>query len=101
MLLKKLTSKQTYINITAVQYYKHFAPFKPGTVVDLIKEPDNKHDPFAIRVEINGETVGYVADSKYTLIKEVKSAAEIRNFKSTQAEVLFILFEEWVIAKLI
>ena len=99
--LKKLKSSETYINITGTQNYKHFEPYKEGTVVDLIKEPDNPHDKNAIRVEVNGETVGYVANSKYTLIKEVKSATDIKNNLSTQAEVQFVLFNEWVIAKLI
>jgi len=50
---------------------------------------------------INGETVGYVANSKYTLIKEVKSATEIKHSGSRHAEVQFILFNQWIIAKLI
>ena len=99
--LKKLKSAGTYINITGVHYYQGFTPFKEGTVVDLIKEPDNQHDPFAIRVEVNGETVGYVANNRYTLIKEVKSATDIKDSNATQAKVQFILFREWVIAKLI
>ena len=72
-----------------------------GGVVDLIREPDNIHDRDAIRVEIGGETVGYVANSTRTLIECVKSASDIKNTRSTQAEVQFILFNEWVIAKLI
>ena len=99
--LKELKSSETYINITGIHYYHHFEPFREGTIVDLIREPDNPHDRNAIRVEINGETVGYVANNRYTLIKEVKSATDIKDTKSTQAEVQFILFNEWVIAKLI
>ena len=99
--LKKLKKLGTYINITGINYYQGFAPFSEGTVVDLIKEPDNPHDRNAIRVEVNGETVGYVANNKYTLIKEVKSATDIKDSNATQAEVQFILFNEWVIAKLI
>lgn len=99
--LKKLKPNETYISITGIQYYQNFAPFKEGTVVDLIKEPDNQHDPNAIRVEINGQTVGYVANSRYTLIKEVSSATDIKDSNSTQAIVQFILFGKWVIAKLI
>ena len=99
--LEKLKSFETYINITGIHYYHHFEPFREGTIVDLIREPDNQHDPNAIRVEISGETVGYVANSRYTLIKEVKSATDIKDSKSTRAEVQFILFNEWVIAKLI
>ena len=99
--LKKLKPSETYINITGIGYYQGFKPFMEGTIVDLIKEPFNQHDRDAIRVEINGETVGYVANNKYTLINEVKSATDIKNTNSTQAEVQFILFKEWVIAKLI
>lgn len=99
--LKKLKSGETYINITGIHHYKHFAPFRQGTIVDLIKEPDNPHDPYAIRVEIDGETVGYVANNRYTLIRQVTSAKNIKDTQSTQAEVQFILFDEWVIAKLI
>lgn len=99
--LKKLKPGKRYINITGIYNYQGLAPFSEGTIVDLIKEPDNPYDRYAIRVDINGETVGYVANSKYTLIKEVASAEEIKNTSSTQAEVQFILFNEWVVAKLI
>ena len=99
--LKKLKPNEKYINITATQYYRNFAPFKEGVIVDLIREPDNPHDRDAIRAEINGETVGYVANSRHTLIKEVKSATDIKYTSPTQAEVQFILFGEWVVAKLI
>ena len=99
--LKKLKPTETYINITGIHYYQHFEPFREGAIVDLVSEPDNKHDPFAIRVEIDGETVGYVANNRYTLIKEVKSAAAIKDSNATQAIVQCILFGEWVIAKLI
>lgn len=98
--LKKLTNG-TFINITGIHYYHHFEPFKEGIIVDLIKEENNQYDRDAIRVEIDGETVGYVANNKYTLIKQVKSATDIKNTQSTQAEVQFILFNEWVIAKLL
>ena len=99
--LEKLKPSETYINITGIDYYQGFAPFKEGTVADLITEPDNPHDRNAIRVEINGETVGYVANSEYTLIWEVKSARDIKDTNSRHAEVQFILLNNWVIAKLI
>ena len=99
--LERLKAGETYINITGIHFYRGFEPFTNGTVVDLIREPDNPNDRDAIRVDINGTTVGYVANSRYTVIKEVKSATDIKNTKSTHAEVQFILFKEWVIAKLI
>lgn len=99
--LKKLKPSLTYINITGIHNYRGFEPFKEGTIVDLIREPDNPHDRYAIRVEIKGETVGYVANSQYTQIREVKRAIEIKDTNSRYAEVMFILLKEWVIAKLI
>ena len=99
--LQKLKPYETYINITGIHNYRGFEPFKEGTIVDLIKEPDNPHDRYAIRVEIKGETVGYVANSQYTQIREVKRAIEIKDTTSRYAEVQFILLKEWVIAKLI
>ena len=99
--LKGLKPTESYINITGTQHYRNFAPLKEGTIVDLIKERDNPHDRYAIRVEIDGETVGYVANSEYTLIKEVKSAMDLKYVKLSKAEVQFILFDEWIIAKLI
>lgn len=70
-------------------------------IVDLIREPGNPHDKDAIMVVLDGETVGYVANSRYTAIKEVKSATDIKDIDFSQAEVQFILFRKWVIAKLI
>ena len=99
--LKTLNPSRTYINITGIHNYQGFTPFKEGTIVKLIKEPDNPHDRYAIRVELKGETVGYVANSEYTLIREVKSARDINDTTSIYAEVQFILLKKWIIAKLI
>lgn len=70
-------------------------------IVDLIREPGNPHDKDAIMVVLDGETVGYVANGRHTAIKEVKSATDIKDIDFSQAEVQFILFRKWVIAKLI
>ena len=94
-------SKYAFIAITGTRYYHNFTPFKEGVYMDLVKEPDNIHDRDAIRVEIDGETVGYVANSEYTLIEGVKSASDIRNTISKRAKFMFILAEEYVIAKLV
>lgn len=98
-----LNSKDTLINITGTQFYFGLDPFKEGQILDLAREPENEHDPDAIRAEINGETVGYVANSEYTLIEGITPASDIaENMKDAQkAEVLFIYFDAFVIAKLI
>ena len=92
---------ETYILITGTEFYQNFRPFHEGVILDLVRETDNEFDRDAIRVEIDGETVGYVANSEETLIKEVKSASEIRNAKLTKAEFAFVLLETYIIAKLI
>lgn len=93
----------TLINITGYTFYKGLEPFKQGTVLDLIKEPDNQHDADAIAVMLNNELVGYVANSDYSVIDNVKSASSIKNLfkQSAKAEVLFIYLKELVIARLI
>lgn len=93
-------SDETLINITGTNFYKGFEPFKEGTVLDLIKEPLNEHDSDAIRVEIDGETVGYVANSEYTLIDGVVSASELTD-DSYKAEVLLKYLNDYIIAKII
>ena len=94
---------ETLINITGYSFYKGLKPFKEGTVLNLVKEPDNEHDFDAIAVFCDGELVGYVANSDYSVIDEVKSASDIKNlFKdSTKAKVVFIYLNELVIARLL
>lgn len=94
-------STDTLITVSGTRFYFGLDVFKPGQTLNLIKETDNEHDPDAVRVEIEGETVGYVANSQFTLIEGVKSASEIRPMNFSRAEVLFIYMEEHVIAKLI
>lgn len=99
--LERLNPNESYIYITGIHYYQDSSPFRQGTIVDLIKEPGNPHDRDAIRVDIKGETVGYVANNKYNLIKEVKSATDLKKSNAIHAEVQFLIFGDWVIAKLI
>jgi tetratricopeptide (TPR) repeat protein len=91
----------TLINIVGGNFYE-FTP-KTGDILTLIKDEENEHDPDAIAVTVDDETVGYVANNPYTLIDEVKSASNIKNMimENQQAEILFIYIGEYVIAKLI
>lgn len=94
-------SKDTLINITGTRFYFGLEPFRKGLVVSLVREPDNEHDEDAIRVEVDGETVGYVANNDYTLVENVKSASEIKGLKADRAEVVLIYMDEYVIARLV
>lgn len=96
-------SPDPLINITGTQYYCGLDEFAPGMTVNLVAEDDNEHDPDAVRVEKDSQTVGYVANSDYTLFKPLKSASEIKPLlaDTQKAEILFIYFDGYVIARLI
>ncbi len=67
-----------YFTITGTNHYYGKEFFKPKMQVKLVKEPDNKADKEAIRVEMPGlGTVGYVANSTYTTIGESYSAGRL------------------------
>ena len=55
---------KTYITLTGTQYYHGKDFLKPGMRVQLVKEPDNKYDPNAVKVNIEIDNVkffiGYV-----------------------------------------
>jgi hypothetical protein len=51
-----------FVTITGMNHYLGMNPYKINRLVKLVKEPDNPHDPEAIRVELPFiDTIGYVA----------------------------------------
>ena len=94
-------STDTLISIAGTQFYFGFDPFAKGTILDLIKEPENEHDSDAIRVEIGGETVGYVANNDHTITDNVKRASEIKGLNPSKAEVVMIYLGQYVIEKIV
>ena len=93
----------TLICIAGTRFYHDHKPLNDGETVDLIRESDNEHDSDAIRVEIDGKTAGYVANSTNTLIREAKSASEIKDMikDRAKAKIMFTYIDRYVIAKLI
>lgn len=89
------------IIITGCSFY-NFTP-ESGIIVDLVKDIENEHDPDAVAVMKDNDIVGYVANSDYTLIEEVKSASDIKNIMNSEqkAKILFNYIGEYTIAKLI
>lgn len=70
--------KKVFITITGTNHYLGDEFLKKGTRVTLIKDPDNKHDHEAIRVEMEGlGKIGYVANSTYTVLGESFSAGRL------------------------
>lgn len=107
--LNELENQIEYINntsdiliiITGCSFY-NFTP-ESGIIVSLVKDIENEHDLDAIAVMNDESIVGYVANSDYTLIEEVKSASDIKNIMNNEqkAEILFDYIGEYTIAKLI
>lgn len=86
--------KKKFITITGTRHYYGNEYFKKGMKVRLIKEKDNGFDKEAIKVEVNGlGTVGYVANSPYTVLGESYSAGRIYDHigKDAEAKVKYIL----------
>lgn len=70
--------ERIYFTITGTSHYFGSEFFKPDQEVRLVKEPDNKVDREAIRVELPGlGTVGYVANSPHTVLGESYSAGRL------------------------
>ena len=85
--------KETYITICGFNHYYGMMPFKIGTKVKCVKEPDNNYDSEAIKVVMSHiGTVGYVANSVGTVALGCCSAGAVGQiFKNNfWAEVMFI-----------
>ncbi len=61
------------------QYYavaELWSQIKPGDRLTLIREPDNRHDRKAIRVEWNGRILGYVPRAENRAVAQAIDAGE-------------------------
>ena len=69
---------KVYFTLTGTQFYYGDKFLEPGMRLKLEKEPDNKYDPEAIKVSIEGlGKIGYVANSHSTVMRECMSAGRI------------------------
>lgn len=85
--------KEQYITIVGFNHYYGGTPFKIGKKIKCIKEPDNPYDSEAIRAVVKHiGTVGYVANSVYTVAGGTKRAGRIWNKvkKKFWVEVMFV-----------
>lgn len=85
--------KDKYITITGMNHYYGLKIFKVGKKVRCIKDKHNPYDGDAIKAVIkNIGTVGYVANSPYTVANGTMSASRIyeKIKKKFVVEVMFI-----------
>lgn len=96
-------SQDLFATVVGLKNYKGNQVFKLGSIIKLIKEPENDFDTEAIRCELNyiGKT-GYLANSTTTVIKGTMSAGRIYDKieNVSFAEVKFIANDS-VIAKIL
>lgn len=86
--------KNIYFTITGTRHYFGQEYIEPKMKVKLVKEPDNKMDAEAIKVEIDGlGLIGYVANSPYTVLGESMSAGRLydRIEDTAEGKVKYVL----------
>ena len=73
-----MNDEELFTTIVGLKNYEGSKVFKIGSIVKLVKEPDNDYDLEAIACEIRyiGKT-GYIANSTKTVIKGTMSAGRI------------------------
>ena len=84
--------ERLYFTIAGTNHYYGKDFLEKDMKVKLVKEPDNEYDKEAIKVELEGlGTIGYVANSPYTVIGESYSAGRLYDKIGDTAEgtVLF------------
>lgn len=66
------------LTATGYYFYNGIDPFEDNKYLKLVKEPDNKYDSEAIRIEdFSGEKIAYVANSYNTILKGTISAGRL------------------------
>ncbi len=93
LLRKAYSMKEIYFSLAGTNNYYGSDYLKSGMTLKLVKEPENKHDKEAIRVELSGlGKIGYVANSPHTVLGECMSAGRIYDRIDDEAsgQVLYV-----------
>ncbi|MFC5648600.1 HIRAN domain-containing protein [Paenibacillus solisilvae] len=71
-------NEHIFVAVTGTNHYFGTDFIKIGYPIRLVKDPDNRHDQEAIRVEMTPlGKIGYVANSPHTVPRGCKSAGRI------------------------
>ena len=95
--------EKIYFTVAGPNHYFGQEFFEPKMEVKLIKEPDNEFDKEAIRVEVDGlGTVGYVANSPYTVQGESMSAGRLYDrMEDTAKGIVKFVLPQGILCELI
>lgn len=66
---------------------KQYGALKKGVVVELVAEPDNPTDEKAVAVYLEQEKVGYLANSKETVLPDTMPATKLQPLISNEKKV--------------
>ena len=83
-----------FITVTGVNHYFGMKPFKVGKICKIVKDEENCHDDEAIRAELPAiDTIGYVANSTYTVLGESMSAGRMYDKigETAKGRVVYVL----------
>ena len=70
--------KEKYVTLICSNQFHGNKIYKIGSILKLIKEPDNSHDSEAIRAEMRyAGKVGYLANSTHTVVRGTMSAGRL------------------------
>lgn len=86
--------KPIYFTITGTKHYFGSDFLKPGMKVKLQKDTQNEFDSEAIAIKMDGlGKIGYVANSRYTVLGESYSAGRLYDKinKKATGTVLYVL----------
>ena len=95
--------EKIYFTVAGTNHYFGQEFFEPKMEVKLIKEPDNEFDKEAIRVEVDGlGTVGYVANSPYTVQGESMCAGRLYDrMEDTAKGIVKFVLPQGILCELI
>ncbi len=83
---------QIFITLTGTQHYFGKDFLEKGMKLKIEKEPDNQYDKEAIKVLCDGlGTIGYVANSAYTVLGECMSAGRLYDKIGDKATVKVVM----------
>ena len=88
---------EKYVTVICFNQFHGKKIFKIGSILKLIKEPDNNHDSEAIRVEMRyAGKVGYLANSTKTVVRGTMSSGSyaIVKFISHQNVIAKVIEED-------
>ena len=84
---------KVYFTLTGTSHYFGSGFMKKGMDIRIVKEPDNKYDKEAIKVEMDGlGKVGYVANSSFTVMGDSMSAGRLYDKigDSAKAKIVYV-----------